>query len=158
MVRRLLKPLAIGIGHAFRRDDGVGPTVARLLAERGIRALAHHGEGTDLMVRWSGYDPVVVVDAMSAPGLKAGTIRVWDAAAAPLPTDCFVMGSHQFGLVEAVEMARLLNRLPPRLWVVGIAGDDMDAGLELTPSVARSLDEVCRRVTVLLEGGDPVGC
>jgi hypothetical protein len=35
---------------------------------------------------------------------------------------------HHFGLAEAVELARVLDRLPPRLWIYGIEGRQSEQG------------------------------
>jgi len=130
--------LVIGVGHPFRRDDGIGPAVAEALAATGVEALIHHGEGTDLMARWRGRGTVVAIDA-TASGTAAGTVRVWDAVAAPLPAGLLPKGSHQFGLAEGIEMARLLGQLPETLMVIGVEGADFSAGQGLSPAVAAAL-------------------
>ncbi|MEW5727137.1 MAG: hydrogenase maturation protease [Pseudomonadota bacterium] len=141
--------LVIGVGHRFRGDDAAGPLVAERIAARalpGVEAIEHHGEGTDLMERWSGHDRVVVIDATCGGG-EPGTIRQWDAMAAPLPAGLFPKHSHLFGLAEAVEMARLLGRLPPVLLVIGIEGTAFAAGDAMTPAVARALADIVERIT-----------
>lgn len=146
-----MKTLVVGIGHAFRRDDGIGPLVAEKLAAMamdGVEVLIHHGEGTDLMTRWRGYDLVVLVDA-TVTGAAAGTVQSWDGTA-PLPTSCFAKTSHVFGLAEAVEMARLLGDLPPCLRIIGIEGVDFSPGQTITPSVLNSLDDVVMMVVAFI--------
>lgn len=146
-----MKALVVGIGHAFRRDDGIGPLVAEKLAAMavdGVEVLIHHGEGADLMSRWRGYDLVVLVDA-TVSGAAAGTVQSWDGATA-LPTSCFAKTSHVFGLAEAVEMARLLGELPPHLRIIGIEGVDFSPGQTITPSVLKSLDDVVMMVVAFV--------
>lgn len=136
--------LILGIGHPFRGDDGIGPLVAERIAALtlpGVTALAHHGEGSDLMERWAGFDRVVVVDATRSDA-PPGTIRRWDAVAEKLPAALFPKSSHLFGLAEAVEMARLLGRLPPVLTVIGVEGKDFSTGTELSPEVAAVVDGI----------------
>ena len=133
-----MTPLAIGIGHPFRRDDGIGAAVAEALTVTDIDVLIHHGEGTDLMARWAGRDLVVAIDA-TASGAPAGTIRTWDAVAAPLPAGLLPKGSHLFGLAEAIELARLLGTLPASLMVVGVEGADFSTGQGFSPDVAAAL-------------------
>lgn len=148
--------LVIGVGHRFRGDDAVGPLVADRIADlvaarglSGVEVIEHHGEGTDLMERWSGHARVVVVDATCAEA-DAGTVRRWDAAAAPLPAGLFPKGSHVFGLAEGVEMARLLGRLPERMTIFGIAGLAFTAGAPLSPQVDLAADRVASEVIELL--------
>lgn len=131
-------PLLIGIGHSFRGDDAIGPLVAQSLAGR-VEAVAHHGEGAALMELWQGRDLVVAVDCMVSGG-ATGTIRRFEASEAPLPAHLFPKGSHQFGLAEAVEMARLLGRLPRRLVVVGVEGRQFALGSGLSAEI--SVEEV----------------
>lgn len=136
--------LVLGIGHPFRGDDGIGPLVAERIAALnlpGVTALAHHGEGSDLMERWSGFDRVVVVDATRSDAVP-GTIRRWDAVAEKLPAALFPKNSHLFGLAEAVEMARLLGRLPAVLTVIGVEGKDFTAGTDLSPEVVAVISSV----------------
>lgn len=136
--------LVLGIGHPFRGDDGLGPLAAErvaALARPGVTAFAHHGEGTSLMESWQGFDAVVLVDATRS-GAAPGTIRCWDAAAQSLPAALFPKSSHVFGLAEAVEMARLLGRLPPRLMVIGVEGKDFAPGATLSPEVAAAVEPV----------------
>lgn len=135
--------LVIGIGHPFRGDDAIGPLVAEAVAAldlSGVETLIHHGEGTDLMERWQGFERVLVVDA-TASGASCGTIRQWDGAR-PLPAALFPKGSHVFGLAEAVEMARLLGRLPPSLTIIGVEGADFILGAPLSAAMASALPEV----------------
>lgn len=145
-----MKALVIGIGHPFRGDDAIGPRLAEALAGTvAAEVIAHHGEGTDLMERWQGFDRVIMVDAMVS-GAAAGTIRVWDAIAGSLPANLFPKGSHLFGLVEAVEMARLLGRLPPALSVVGVEGVRFGMGEPLSPEVEKVLAGLPETIGTLL--------
>jgi hydrogenase maturation protease len=149
----LLKTLVIGIGHPFRGDDAVGPSVAEAVAALSlsdVTTLTHHGEGTDLMERWQGYGWVIVVDATRS-GAMPGTIRQWDAAEG-LPAALFPKGSHVFGVAEAVEMARLLGRLPPRLTVIGVEGADFTMGAGMSPAVAQAAASVAVMIAGLQAG------
>lgn len=130
--------LVIGIGNAWRRDDGAGPAVAERLAERGVSTLVLPGEGAELIEAWTGAERVAVVDAMRG-GTAPGSVHRFDATAAPLPGGAFACLSHRFGLAEAIEMARLLGRLPPQLEVWGIEAADFGQGPGLSPKVAAAV-------------------
>lgn len=141
-----MKTLVIGIGHPFRGDDAIGPRLAEALAGKvAAEVIAHHGEGADLMDRWQGFDRVILVDAMVS-GAPPGTIREWDAVAATLPASLFPKGSHLFGLVEAVEMARLLGRLPQGMTVIGVEGKVFGMGEAMSPQVEHCLSELFERI------------
>mgnify|MGYP001809660461 CR=1 FL=1 len=144
--------LVVGVGHPFRHDDGVGPLVAEKVAALGLTAvevLVHHGEGTDLMARWAGFDRVVLVDA-TCSGQAAGRVRHWDDPQA-LPTACFAKSSHVFGVAEAVEMAGLLGKAPPSLRIIGIEGSDFSAGQGLSLAVAAAVEEAVGLVVAFVD-------
>jgi hydrogenase maturation protease len=84
---------------------------------------------------------VIVVDAV-ASGAPAGTVHRLDPVGDPLPAE-FARGStHAFGLAETIELARTLDRLPPRITVYGIEGTDFRAGDELSAPVRAAVDAV----------------
>lgn len=136
--------LVIGIGNAFRRDDGAGIAVAEGLAGKappGVEVVAHHGEGAELMGLWRGRGRVVVVDAVSS-GAAPGTIHRFAAEREALPAELFCFSSHAFGLPQAVEMSRALGEMPGTLLVVGIEGSDFGYGQGMTPPVEAAVGEI----------------
>jgi hydrogenase maturation protease len=131
----------IGIGNRYRRDDAAGLEVASRLsrsARASTRIVESEGEPTGLISEWDGLDHALVIDAVrsSAP---AGTVHRFEAAEAPLPATVFGVSTHAMGMVEAVELARALDRLPRRLTVYGIEGRDFGAGVGLSPGVERAV-------------------
>ncbi len=150
--------LVIGIGNEYRRDDAVGLIVARRLKARGgdgVSIVEHSGEGAALMALWreatisaqTQQKPlgVIVIDAIRSGG-EAGTVFRFEAHTAIIPTQFFHYSSHAFGLAEAIELARALQQLPPRLIVYGIEGKDFAAGAGLSPRVEKSVPAVVDRV------------
>lgn len=137
-----MKTLYIGIGNRFRRDDGA----ALVLADR-MRALTFPGltviEATDDVIRlvdlWGPYDNVIIADAV-VTGEEPGTLHRRCPLECPLPRHWFRVSSHQLGVVEAIEMGRAMNRLPPRMSFIGIEASDFGEGQGLTPEVERSLE------------------
>jgi hydrogenase maturation protease len=144
--------LVIGIGNRFRSDDAVGPLIADRLAAAGIPAIEHGGDGPGLIEAWGDHETVILVDAMKSVA-PAGTIRRIDAQAEPVPAGLFHYSTHQLGLAEAIEMARTLDRLPPRLIIYGIEGVAFNFGETLSPAVGEALDAVCNRIRADLLSG-----
>ena len=141
-MRPLTKTLLIGIGSDFRADDQVGLLVARDLKEKvrkEIDVAEHHGEGTGLMELWKPYSGVIVVDAAQSGTAPAGTLHEFDIAAEPLPPRFLRYSSHQFGLAEAVQMARALSDLPEIFRVYAIEGKVFSYGEELSPAVGKAM-------------------
>jgi hydrogenase maturation protease len=140
--------LVIGVGNAYRGDDGAGIAAARKLAAQrlpGVRVMEMNGEGTSLVEAWKDSTSVLLVDAVSS-GAVPGTIHQFEAQAGPLPTGLEHRSSHSFGVAEAVEVARALGRLPPHLVVYGIEGKNFSPGRDLSPEVERAVGEVVSRL------------
>jgi hydrogenase maturation protease len=140
--------VVIGIGNAYRGDDGAGLAVAeraraRLPAE--VRVVESEQEPTRLLDAWERADAAFVVDAVVS-GAPAGAIHRYDATDTPLPSGVFRSSTHAFGVGDAVELARALGRLPRRIVVYGVEGSDFDAGAPLSPPVVAAVDDVVRRL------------
>jgi len=136
--------LVIGLGNIYRNDDGAGIIIARRLrrdAWSGVVVREENGGGAALMEAWKDAARVVLVDAVQS-GAPPGTIHRLDANCGPIPSRFFHYSTHAFGLAEAVELARVLNQLPPRLILYGIEGKDFGAGEGLSPEVAAAMDEL----------------
>ncbi|MCL5006297.1 MAG: hydrogenase maturation protease [Acidobacteria bacterium] len=136
--------LVIGIGNAYRSDDAVGLVVVRRLKEQtqgSVQILEHGGEGADLMESWRDARAVILVDAAHS-GARPGTIHRIDCRHQPLPHSMFGDSTHAFGVAEAVELSRVLGRLPPRLVMFGIEGESYKLGTELSPAVRLAMSQV----------------
>ena len=140
--------LVIGVGNPSRGDDGVGIELARRLARRpppGTEVRESSGEGAGLMGLWDGADRVILLDAIRS-GAAPGTVIRFDATADAVPRDFCRCSSHLFGVGEAIELARVMGRMPGRLVVVGIEGEGYGFGAPLSPAVEAALDEALKRV------------
>ncbi len=151
------KTLVIGVGNTFRGDDGVGLIVARRVRKAvppEVTVLEQSGEGAALMEAWQGADVVILVDAASS-GAEPGTIHRFEAQQQAIPSRFFHYSTHAFSVAEAVEMARALGSLPPRLLVYGIEGKSFAAGQELSPEAAQAADIVTAQILAFLSDVAP---
>ena len=141
--------VVIGLGNPLRHDDGVGLLVARQLgacAPPGVDVLIHRGGGLSLMDIWEGVPVAVVVDAVSS-GAPAGTVHRFDASTQALPEHLrATCSTHDFGLNEAIELARALDRLPNRFIVIGVEGADFAPGSCLSPAVEDAVENAVEAV------------
>jgi hydrogenase maturation protease len=143
----------VGLGSPDRGDDAVGPVVARRVAALQLPAVqvVEREDPTSLIDLWSGRDLAVVVDAVCSNGLP-GTLMVVQAglACAPLPDDAWNRtgrgGTHAFGLAAAVELSRVLDRLPLRLVLVGIEAGQLGHGEPLSAPVRAAVDRAVEAV------------
>jgi hydrogenase maturation protease len=142
--------LVIGVGREERGDDAAGLAVARRLAARApaaLRVVEHDGDGLDLLLALESAARVVVVDAVASPDAAAGTVHRWDAGREALPVAPFAATStHALGVPHAIELARVLGRLPEQVVVYGIEGACFDPGRGPGPELRRAIDGVVARV------------
>lgn len=145
--------LVIGVGNAYRRDDGVGLAVAARLRGRvpaGVRVVDCEQEPSRLIDAWQGAQSALVVDAVESEAAP-GTLHRFDAAAGPLPAGVFRSSTHAFGVGDAVELARVLGRLPGRVVVYGIEGGEFAAGEGLSVPVRAAVEPAAQAVLDDLE-------
>ena len=137
--------LVLGIGNDWRGDDAAGLEVARRLCAAGLRAIAWERDPSNLIDAWEQEPAVILVDAVRS-GAAGGTVHRLDASAGALPARLFRGSTHHLSVAEAVELARCLGRLPARVEFIGIEGRRFEAGVGLTPEVARAVDDVAAQL------------
>jgi hydrogenase maturation protease len=138
--------LLIGIGSEFRSDDALGLLVARELHRRaplGVRVLEAPGELSSLLHARC----ALLVDALSAPD-PPGAVMRFELSTEGLPAFLKFTSSHMVGLIEAVEIARSLHRLPPRTILYGIVGKCFEMGTGLSDCVVKAIPELLQLIDV----------
>jgi hydrogenase maturation protease len=142
----------IGVGNAYRSDDAAGLVVARRLRARGVDAVEQEGEPVALLEAFADRDAVVVIDAVRS-GAAPGTVHRVDVSERPLPAELGGASStHAVGVGEAIELARVLNRLPPRVVVFGVEGERFEAGTGLSAAVTAAVDPLVDAILAELGG------
>ena len=152
--------LVVGLGSPDRGDDAVGSAVASAVAALGMPdvEVVVHEDPTDLIELWSGFDRVVIVDAVRS-GATPGTLRTLETAQgrAPLPQSAWSRtgrgGTHAFGVAAAIELGRALRRLPRRLTLVGVEARAFEHGTPLSPEVAAAIPGAVSAVLTLVGTG-----
>jgi len=146
----------LGVGNPYRRDDGAGLEVARRLrATRppGIRILEEEGEPASLIQCFELMQEVLIIDAVSTGGMPGELLR-FDATHEPLPAETFRSSTHALGVGDAIELARALDKLPPRVAVYGIEGESFEAGEGLSPAVEATVASLVTELHEELGGED----
>jgi hydrogenase maturation protease len=137
--------LIICLGNRFRSDDGVGLYIADTIRSYGnelVEVVDNISDSAALMDTWSNKDRVFIVDAVNSNG-KPGAIYRFDVSNKNIPADIFARYStHSINLAEAIEMAKILARMPKSLVVFGIEGADFEAGTGLAPEVEKAASAV----------------
>ena len=133
--------LIIGCGNPDRADDGAGILVARRLRARGLNAVEHSGDGLALIELWHGFDDVTLVDAMVS-GAKPGTFTVWDPISQPVFSQTWRCSTHVFGPAEAIELARVIGRLPPNIRIYGIEAAEFEPGAPPSQPILEAVERI----------------
>ena len=131
--------VVIGVGNAFRRDDGAGLRAlahARACLPAGVTVVESDGEPARLLDAWDGADLAVVVDAARS-GAAPGTVLRAEVGRDPLPAPVPGGSTHALGVGEAIALGRALGRMPGRVVVYGIEGERFNDGIGLTDAVER---------------------
>ena len=103
------------------------------------------GEPVSIVDALDDADEAFLVDAVRS-GSAPGTVHRIDVSAGPVPATLFAASTHTLGVGEAIELARALGRLPTRVILYGIEAESIEAGDELTPSVATAVGAVTEEV------------
>ena len=146
--------VVLGLGNDYRRDDGLGPTVAREVAARGaadVRASVSDGDPTRMLDAWAGADLAVLVDAVVSDPPRPGTVHRFDSntvAALPTPT----VSTHGVGLITALGWGSVLDRLPRRWVLYAVEVVDVGYGRGLSPAAAGAVESVVEAVLSELAG------
>jgi len=150
-----MKTLILGIGNTALTDDGVGCRVVQRLAKRlrgrsGITVKETALSGLSLLDELTGYERLIIVDAIQTKGGKPGAIYKLS------PSD-FKTGRmaiiHDLGLVSTLELGRKLEMEMPREVVIfAIEAKDIATFSEkLSPEVEKAIPKAVDMV--LAEAG-----
>lgn len=143
-----VRAVVIGIGNVHRRDDGIGPVVAEVIARQhipGVQVRACPAEPAALLDAWAGADLAVIVDA--AAGGSPGRVRRCTTADLTAATP---VSSHDLSLAQTYELGLALGRAPQSVVVVTIDVADTGHGTGLSPAVAAALPEASAEVLAVL--------
>ncbi|HYX83277.1 MAG TPA: hydrogenase maturation protease [Gemmatimonadales bacterium] len=147
-----MRTLIAGFGNVLRGDDGFGSAVIRRLETEPLEHetdLLDAGIGGLHLARQllSGYDRVIVIDAMVRGGAP-GTLylqRVTDVE----PEER--IDPHLARPATALGLAKTLGALPPDVLLVGCEPAVLEEPtLELSPSVQAAVEPAARHVLALL--------
>jgi hydrogenase maturation protease len=140
--------LVIGVGNPYRGDDGVGMYIAEKVDAYKVPGLSievQSGEGATLIDCWQSHDRVYLIDAV-APNGSPGQIHRIEAHKEPLKTGLFHSSTHAFGVLEAIELSRVLDKLPEELIVFGIEGGHFGEGVDLSGEVKTAAERVIAQI------------
>lgn len=127
----------VGVGNSFRRDDGVGPWLARSLEQSGFEVM----DAGDVLenhvfdIARGGTRNVILMDAVSTD-LEPGSIVFGPLDAGGEPEG---LSTHKLALGLC---GRILETEGKRTFLLGIVPRDLEFGTGLSEDVARAASEV----------------
>lgn len=141
--------LVLGLGNVLLEDDGAGAAAVSLLLDRyevppGVRVLDGGTLGLSLLPYLESADAVILVDAIRADAAPGEILRLEGDDVAPAVATR--LSVHQIGVVDLLDGARWLDRLPKTLVLAGVVPQSMELGVRLSDPVQRSLDALIARV------------
>lgn len=157
-----MKILLAGMGNVLHGDDGFGVAAAQALSARSWPAeveVIEVGIGGIHLVQalLDGYDALVVLDTVDR-GAPPGTVFVLEPRVpaldelSPAERHELLADMHYTVPSRAMILARALESLPDRTWIVGCQPRDAEAlGMGLSEEVERAVSDAVERVVALVE-------
>jgi hydrogenase maturation protease len=154
-----MKTLVIGLGNPILGDDGVGWRVAEEVAQK----MANRPEvgvdtaslgGLSLMERLTGYERVILIDAIFTGTKPVGTVSQFTLSDIPDLTAGHSASAHDTSLRNALNVGRGMNMSLPEdndVMIVAIEAENVyDFTEELSPAVAAAVPQVVKVVLELI--------
>lgn len=150
--------LVIGLGNPILTDDGVGIHVAGAVAaalppDTPIHIIELSVGGLSLMEAMSGYDRVILIDALWTPPEQVGRVIMFDGGC--LPETLNTASAHDANLPTALRTGRQLGIPLPEdrhIQIIGITANRLlDFGDEPTPAVQAAIPKAVAQVIELIK-------
>lgn len=151
--------LVSGMGNDLRQDDGFGIAVTRRFSEAGVpegvrvyeSGIAGIGLVQELM---DGYEALVIVDATDRDA-EPGTVFLLEAEV-PVSEELseesrqeFLADTHLTLPSQALTLARVLDILPPTVYILGCQPKECGLGMDLSEPVECGVVEAIERLREL---------
>lgn len=147
----------LGIGNLLKGDDGVGVRVIEALAARDdlppeVELIDGGTGGPTLLIHFEGARALILIDAVNLAA-PPGTIRPFGLEEIESTAgEAAPFSLHDVGILSMLDLARRLDRLPPRVRIVGIQPDRFDLGDRLSEAVAAAVSQAAEAVLRELAG------
>jgi hydrogenase maturation protease len=139
----------LGIGNTLFSDEGVGIHLLPLLEEKykddgNIEIIEGLTDGMKLLGPVEDAENLIIIDAINA-GVKGGTIITLKGEEIP---DYFgvKMSIHQLGFQEVLLAAKMRERYPKNIVMIGMQPTSLELGLELTETNRARITDLANAV------------
>ncbi|MEH7109453.1 HyaD/HybD family hydrogenase maturation endopeptidase [Bacillus sp. JJ1764] len=139
----------LGIGNTLFSDEGVGIYVLPLLEEafknnENIEIIEGLTDGIKLLGPVEDAENLIIIDAINA-GKPGGTIIKLEGDEIPAYFG-IKMSIHQLGFQEVLMAAKMRERYPKRIAMLGMQPTSLQLGIGLTETNQANLDELANAV------------
>ncbi|MBC8216804.1 MAG: HyaD/HybD family hydrogenase maturation endopeptidase [Candidatus Marinimicrobia bacterium] len=146
--------IILGLGNTLLRDEGVGVHIVNRLSGEfkfspEVPIIDGGTFGLDLLPYIENKEYVLLIDAVNfnkEPGFIGVIMK--DKILTQLNT---ILSVHHLGLADVLSAAKLLDKEPKNITLIGIQPLSIEAGLEMTDTVKNVIDEAIERVIKQLD-------
>jgi hydrogenase maturation protease len=137
--------LVLGLGNLLCRDDGAGIRTIEWIdryyrAPEGAQVLDGGTLGLSLLPYLELAERAILVDAVATHAPAGSLVRL--AGEHVTRAVGHHLSVHQIGVVDLLEGARFVGRMPRELVLLGVVPEALDLGVELSSSVANSIADL----------------
>jgi hydrogenase maturation protease len=151
------RKIVLGLGNTLNRDEGLGVFALKELEKKlagsnvdpGLEFLDGGVLGLNLLPLVEECSHILVLDAINAREIP-GTVIEMKKEEIPLYTG-IKMSDHQITFQEVLGLASFRGKLPGNLHLIGIQPNDISIGVEISPTIQASMDEVLQRSEAVLK-------
>jgi len=138
----------VGVGNVLLKDDGIGVHLVRELSNRMAPdnevEIIDGGTSPDVFPSLKGVEHLIVVDAVQAGGEPGSIYRFGPGDV--MNARSGLCSAHHIGLIEGLNMMRLLGMEPKSTVIIGVEPGDITLGLELSPDLQKVLPRLAEVV------------
>jgi hydrogenase maturation protease len=137
--------LVIGFGNELRRDDGIGPRIARAVADwdvPGVRVLAVHQLTPELADDIAQAEGVLFIDAAAG----GSTVKVSIQPVRPRTALSNSLVNHASSPPALLTLAEVVYGRQPLTWLLTVPARDLGFGEGLSPEAERNLVQALQYV------------
>ncbi len=148
MGEREARTAIVGVGNVLLKDEGIGVHLVRELSETMTLdnevEIIDGGTSPDVFPSLKGVEHLIVVDAVQAGGQPGTIYRLGPGDVTNAHSG--LCSAHHLGLIEGLNMMRLLGMEPKSTVIIGVEPRDISLGLDLSPDLQRVLPRLAEVV------------
>lgn len=145
--------LILGLGNILLKDEGLGVYAAGILKNKklppDVEVLEGATGGFDLIDVIANRKKVIVIDSCDF-GQQPGTIGMMKSDDILASKDSGI-SMHEFGLAEALNMAKIQECSPGEVVIIAVQPGDISPGLELSQQIQKAMPKVIETVMKLFD-------